>query len=125
MTRKSTRLPVPGTFEPDFVEERAFQAPTPEWLRHGHPYPHSVRVYDMGECSIIVAVEPSVRSGLPLLHLSISHPSRHPTWDEIKVARYRLLPDEKTFVMFLPPRDEYVNVPAQDHVFHLWEEERT
>ena len=74
-------------------------------------------VYELGDCTVIVG-----REGDPLLwHLSISHPGRYPTWDEIKVARYRLLPDEVMMALLLPPSGEYVNVPEQDNVFHLWE----
>lgn len=54
-------------------------------------------------------------------HLSISHPDRHPTWDEIKTVRYRLCGPDLTMAMILPPVDRYVNVPAQDHVFQLWQ----
>ena len=78
-------------------------------------------VFVMGGCSIIRAREPAGANGEQLWHLSIAHPSRHPTWDEIKVARYRLLPDDRTFGLLLPPRASYVNVQTQDHVFHLWE----
>jgi hypothetical protein len=49
----------------------------------------------------------------------VSHPVRYPTWDEIRECRDRLLPPEKTFVMFLPPKDEYVNV--HPNCFHLHE----
>lgn len=43
-------------------------------------------------------------------HLSVSHPHRYPTWDEIASAREALTPDEVTMAMLLPPRAEYVNV---------------
>lgn len=76
-------------------------------------------VYELGECRVIVAREPSP-DGIAW-HLSISHPSRYPTWDEIKTARYRLTPSDVTMAMILPPPDEYVNVEAQDNVFHLWQ----
>lgn len=52
-------------------------------------------------------------------HLSISHPSRYPNWDEIKDARYRFCPDDVDMVMHLPPRSQYVNV--HNHCFHLHE----
>lgn len=52
-------------------------------------------------------------------HLSISHPDRYPTWDEIAGARYDLLPDGCTLAMLLPPRAQYVN--AHPNVFHLHE----
>lgn len=53
-------------------------------------------------------------------HLSISHPRRYPTWDEICEARDRFTPADKTMVQILPPRDRWVNV--HEHCFHLWEQ---
>lgn len=63
----------------------------------------------------------------PLWHLSISHrdcappyePGRYPTWDEIREARERFIPDAVTVAMLLPPKAEYVNV--HQTTFHLWE----
>lgn len=52
-------------------------------------------------------------------HMSISHPSRYPTWDEMKTARYRLLPDDCYMVQILPPKAQYLN--AHDRCFHLTE----
>jgi hypothetical protein len=52
-------------------------------------------------------------------HLSISHPTRNPTWEEIRDARYELLPDACTVGMLLPPKAEYVNV--HPYCFHLHE----
>jgi hypothetical protein len=52
-------------------------------------------------------------------HLSISHVRRYPTWDEIAHARDKLLPKELTFVMVLPPPEEYVNL--HPYCFHLWQ----
>lgn len=53
-----------------------------------------------------------------LLHLSISHKKRYPTWDEIKFARYRFLPENATYAMFFPPKKNYVNV--HNNTFHLF-----
>lgn len=63
----------------------------------------------------------------PRWHLSISHrtngkpplPGRYPTWDEIKDARYRLMPADIYVAQILPPTGEYVNL--HDTTFHLWE----
>jgi hypothetical protein len=52
-------------------------------------------------------------------HLSISHPSRYPTWNEIHDARYSLLPNNLTMAMLLPPMEEYVNI--HNNTFHLWQ----
>lgn len=54
-----------------------------------------------------------------LWHLSVSHPRRYPTWDEIRDIRYALLPGDKTFAILFPPRDQYVNV--HPNCFHLHE----
>lgn len=53
-------------------------------------------------------------------HLSISHPHRYPTWDEIRRARYDLLPDDITMAMLLPPKSEYVNVHPNCFHLHEW-----
>lgn len=63
------------------------------------------------------------REALGGWHLSISHrrsvvdpftgrpvPGRIPTWEEIRDARYDLVPDDVTMAMLLPPSSEYVNV---------------
>lgn len=50
-------------------------------------------------------------------HLSVSHPNRYPTWDEIKALRYAILPDSLTFGILLPPKAEYVN--NHKNCFHL------
>lgn len=109
---------IPGTHEPGFEEQRITQIAVPLGVKQlvGK---HSAFV--MGECRIMLAREPIGPLAAMLWHLSISCEDRHPTWDEIKTARYRLIPDNVTMGMLLPPRDEYVNVPQQDHVFHLHE----
>lgn len=91
--------------------------------------PGSHRAYESGSgCNVILGREPvrGAPSGiwLPpgermLWHLSISHPSRYPSWDEIADARYELIPDDVTVALLLPPRDEYVN--AHPYCFHLWQ----
>lgn len=43
-------------------------------------------------------------------HLSIAHPKRYPTWDEIRDARYLFVPNDVFMMMHLPPKKEYVNV---------------
>lgn len=79
-------------------------------------------------CGVLVALEPARRApagvwvppeALELWHLSISHPARYPTWDEIADVHYALVPDDVTMALLLPPRGEYVN--AHDNCFHLWQ----
>jgi hypothetical protein len=62
------------------------------------------KAYLLGECSVLLSREHGE------WHLSIAHPTRYPTWDEIAQARYRLLPPEIWVALYLPPADQYVNV---------------
>jgi hypothetical protein len=82
------------------------------WQELPEAFPNS-RAFECDGLRVFVALEGG------RLHLSISARSgRYPTWDEIADARYDLLPDDRTFAMFLPPPAQYVNV---SNVFHLWE----
>lgn len=75
--------------------------------------------FQLEECSVILAHEPLGPAGEYRWHLSIAHPYRYPTWDEIAEARYQLLDDNLLMVMVLPPSDQYVN--AHPNCFHLHE----
>lgn len=52
-------------------------------------------------------------------HISISVADRYPTWEEIKAARYGLVPDDAFMVMGLPPAIHYINL--HPNAFQLWE----
>lgn len=100
---------VPGmgvAVRPSIIAPREYQ----EFENKQMPW---VRAYRRGSLAVFVSIESDH------WHMSISHPTRYPTWDEIKTARYGLCPKEITMVMFLPPQDEYVNVHA--NCFHLHE----
>ncbi|SIS88764.1 DUF7694 domain-containing protein [Alicyclobacillus vulcanalis] len=75
---------------------------------------HGCKVYKLRKCTVMV--EYHVDGGW---HMSISHPERYPTWDEIREARYQLIPNDVTMAMLLPPKEEYVNV--HPNCFHLHE----
>ncbi|WP_323985914.1 DUF7694 domain-containing protein [Microbacterium plantarum] len=53
------------------------------------------------------------------LHVSVSHSSRLPSWDELADARYRFMPDRMTVGQLLPPRAEWVD--HHPRTLHLWE----
>lgn len=91
------------------------------------PGEHRAYVSESG-CNVIVGLEPAgqapVGVWLPpearlLWHLSISHPGRYPSWDEVADVRYALVPDDVTMALLLPPSAEYVN--AHPTCFHLWQ----
>jgi len=96
---------IPGTHEPSFVEP-------PLREREGDGL-HAA--FDFGECLVLLSLDGG------RWHISISHPHRHPSWDEIKTVRYRLGGPDLVFAMVLPEVDRYVNVPEQDHVMQLWQ----
>jgi hypothetical protein len=52
-------------------------------------------------------------------HMSISTATRYPVWEEIRDARYALMPNNITVGMLLPPKEEYVNL--HPNCFHLHE----
>jgi hypothetical protein len=77
----------------------------------------SMRAFVKGVCRVLVTHED--HDGRMRWHLSISCEKRYPGWEEIKDARYSLLPLPICFAMMLPPPDKYVNV--HPNCFHLWE----
>lgn len=92
------------------------------------PGTHRAYVAAPSGCRVIVAHEPArlAPAGiwlppdeLLIWHLSISHPHRYPTWDEIADARYALVPEDVTMAMLPPPPGEYVN--EHESCFHLWQ----
>ena len=52
-------------------------------------------------------------------HISISHPNRHPSWDEIYTAWYDLVPDAAMIqgALILPRKSEDVNIHR--NCFHV------
>lgn len=103
---------------------------------------HLARVFQKnvgdGHLSVFVALEPLGPDNELRWHLSISHrsnnivlpstgkpaPGRIPTWEEIKEARYRFLPDDVYMAMILPPMSEYVNVhPTTMHLHEISEKD--
>lgn len=72
------------------------------------------RTFRCGKLRMIVG-----RSNAEGWHMSISHPTRYPTWDEIAHARYSLMPPDIMVGILLPPADDYVNL--HDNCFNVWE----
>lgn len=103
---------IPGSFQPGYLEPPL----RPISVQHAkRPGVHGLVAWQMGECQVIRFLD---RDGL---HLTVSHDSRYPSWDEIKTARYRCLPHERTFALILPPPDEYVDHPLRPNIFELTE----
>ena len=113
---------VPGTYEEGFVEPRFVEIGDDYVREQLHALgSRGVKFFQAGMLHVIVAREPAGANAEKLWHLTISRTDRHPSWDEIKFARYRLLPRDRCFGMLLPQPQFYINIVEQDHVFHLWE----
>lgn len=87
--------------------------PKAKWQQFRHPM--GGQWYRWGDCSAHVALE------IGLWHLSISHPRRYPSWDEIYQAWYDLIPEaqNRTGAIILPKKVEYVNI--HPNCFHVHE----
>lgn len=66
--------------------------------------PPSTKVYELGECTVFTDLE---ERGY---HMSISHPERLPTWDEIATAWYGTTPKDTEGMLVLPKPGNYVNI---------------
>lgn len=81
-------------------------------------FPGGLRAFVFkGESGTLVRVMLSKDAGR--WHISVSCKDRYPTWEEIKAARYELVPEEAFMVMALPPPEHYINLHS--NAFHLWE----
>ena len=78
------------------------------------------RSYTLGECSVLVAREPTPDGYR--WHLSIAHPARYPSWDEIKAACFGFEELQGvTLAQVLRPGDGSIWVNVHDNCFHLYE----
>ena len=88
------------------------------------PFPYNPYMGDSKECQafmwgpvkILKSVDNTPKWGW-LLHVSLSLPLRHPTWNEILAVKEHFFGDEDV-MMILPKKEDYVNIHA--HCFHLW-----
>ena len=101
----------------------------PDWQGCKH---YAKRLPDNSELMVLVGREPR-NGGENVWHLSISCryaqlsnlqggalKKRIPTFEEIKEARYRFIPDEVNMGMLFPPKKYWVTLP-DSVVIHLWE----
>lgn len=51
-------------------------------------------------------------------HVSVSHPARCPTWEEMCVVKDRFFDPEDCVVQYHPPRSKYVSL--HPYCLHLW-----
>ena len=76
----------------------------------------------VGDCTVMLSREPIGFDSKFGWHLSISHPDRYPTWDEIKTARYGIpVLTDVTMAQILGPVEEGEWVDVHRNCFHLYE----
>lgn len=76
-------------------------------------------LYKMGRCRIIITKDPDKDFPDGAWHLSISTADALPSYNEVKRARYGLLPDDIYMAEIFPPLDEFVNL--HQYTRHLWQ----
>lgn len=54
-----------------------------------------------------------------LWHLSMSYPGKIPSYEQLKSARYKYLPDDILVAQLFPPSKDFVNL--HPYVLHLWQ----
>ncbi len=111
---------IPGTISPETARIR--------WHRQADDR-HGNRVYAaaVADGALVALVsQDEVRPGLPLWHLSVSFRdhegglTRLPTWDELKHAKFQLVPANVPMVLIFPRRGvPYVDL--HQTTLHLWE----
>lgn len=73
----------------------------------------NAKLYFMGRCRILVSIDDG------LYHLSISTPHAMPSYEEMKKARYKFLPDDIFVGEIFPPKRYFVNL--HPYTRHLWQ----
>ena len=114
---------VPGTFKNRPPMPRRDLSPEgryAEQLLLGIGALHAER-WTVGDCTVMLTREPGFGGGYGW-HLSIAHPARYPTWDEIKTARYGMPElEDVTMAQILGPVGEGEWVDVHKNCFHLYE----
>jgi hypothetical protein len=89
----------------------------PKWKEiTDHRYRPNWKIYAWGQIRAVVSLEDD-----DLWHMSVSHPTRPPTLEEIRAAWYELVPDAGwiTGALTFPPGAEYA--PNYENCFHICE----
>jgi len=87
-----------------------------KWKRtseHDWLFPGETKVFRRGSLTAAVSIENG------LYHISISHPTRLPKYEELKSSRYKLVPDNIYMAQIFPPSKDFVN--KHKYCLHLWQ----
>ena len=67
---------------------------------------------------VIVSDGAELQSGIRWEHVSVSRPSRCPTWEEMSFIKNLFWSEDETVVQFHPPKSDYIN--NHPYCLHLW-----
>ena len=92
--------------------------PAPKWVsridgRFMVPLQCSRRVRRRSDFLLVIATD-----GLGWDHVSVSHPHRCPTWEEMEKVRELFFDDSETVLQFSVPRELHIN--NHPRCLHLW-----
>jgi hypothetical protein len=114
---------IPGTFkvpQPVLRRDLSVEGAAAERLLTDMGSLHAER-WRVGECSVMLSRDPLAGRHFRW-HLSIAHPSRYPSWDEIKTAAYGIEALQGVMLaQVLHPGDGTPWVNLHENCFHLYE----
>jgi len=85
------------------------------WRRYEDPF---LCFRKIGDNLAVIASGATEKDGRRWLHVSLSRPSRLPSWEDLREVKDTFIGKDRKAVQVLPPEAEYVN--RHPHVLHLW-----
>ena len=122
MVRVSNEIPDDDFPDAVMYVARIRENPPKPWWLHTHRIPLEVQVR-AATCALknrdeAVILSAESHDGRTWLHMSISHATRVPKWDEYRDAKDLFLGTDRDAVQILPRQSRYVNVhPYTLHAF--------
>jgi hypothetical protein len=76
------------------------------------------RAYKIADNLMVVWSAVREADGRRWVHVSLSRPSRLPSWDDVREVKDTFIGRDRRALQILPPQSEYVN--KHKYVLHLW-----
>jgi hypothetical protein len=80
--------------------------------------PRGVHARKIGDTLLVIFSGQRERDGRRWAHVSMSRPSRLPSWDDVREVKDTFIGRDRRAIQILPPQAEYVNL--HKNVLHLW-----
>jgi hypothetical protein len=90
-------------------------APFINWTISHHP---TLSARKIADTLMVVWSARKEADGRRWVHVSLSRPSRLPSWEDVRKVKDAFIGRERKALQILPPQAEYVNI--HNHVLHLW-----